>query len=226
MNTKLKIITEGIIGAITIGGTILLSPFIHGWYRRWGATEEEATREYPGDELVPRFKSEITVGIEVDAPPEKIFPWLAQIGCRRGGWYSYDLLDNGGVPSAEKILPEHQTVRVGDVIPAVPNGSFGFPVAIVEPERVLALAGTLNTATGQPADPNDPALKNFFSGDQTFFIERLSGSASRLVFHMRTDWNETILNNLLYRYILEPASFVMGRKMLRNIKVRAETIRI
>lgn len=224
MTTKLKIITEGLVGAVTIGGTILLSPFLRNWYKRWGTTEQEATREYPGDELVPRFKSEITAAIEIDAAPEKIWPWFAQLGCKRGGWYSYDLLDNGGVPSAERILPEFQELQVGDLVAALPDGSFGFPVAIVEPGRVLTLAGTLNTKTGKPADPNDATLEAYFSGDQTFFIERLSARASRLVFHMRTDWNETRLNNLIYRGIVEPVSFVMGRQMLRNLKRRAEAL--
>lgn len=222
---KIKIIAEGIVGALTIGAMIVLAPFLRGWYRRWGATDDEATREYPGDEFVPRFKSEITAAIEIDAPPEKIWPWFAQLGCQRGGWYSYDLLDNGGVPSADKILPEFQELHVGDMVAAVPNGSFGFPVAIVEPERVLTLAGTLNTKTGESADPNDETLEAFFSGDQTFFIERLSDHASRLVFHMRTNWNESRLNNFIYRGIVEPISFVMGRQMLRNVKRRAEALK-
>ena len=44
-----------------------------------------------------------------------IWPWFVQMGWRRGGWYSYDGLDNGGVPSATRIVPELQRVEVGDV---------------------------------------------------------------------------------------------------------------
>lgn len=215
-------IGEGIVGALTIAITILFAPLLRYWYQRWGATAEELVRTYPGDELVPRYKSELTNAIVIDAPAEKIWPWFVQLGCQRAGWYSYDLLDNGGKPSADKILPQYQQVHTGDVITAVPNGSFGFPVAIAEPERVLTLAGTLNTRTGKPADPNDPNLNTYFSGDQTFFIERLGDHASRVIFHMRTDWNPSWLNTLVYRGIVEPVSFVMGRKMLRNIKTRAE----
>lgn len=221
---KFKIIGEGIVGALTIGITVLLSPFLRAWYRQWGAMPEEVARTLPGDEFVPHPKSEITAAITVRAPVQCVWPWFAQLGCQRGGWYSYDLLDNGGAPSAEKILPEFQNVRVGDMIAAVPNGSFGFPVAIAEHNRVLSLAGTLNTQTGKPAQPNDPNLKIYFSGDQTFFMEPISDNATRLIFRMRTDWNATRANNLIYRGIVEPISFVMGRKMLRNVKGRAEAL--
>ncbi len=221
---KFRILAEGIYGALVIGITVLLSPFLRAWYRRWGATQEEVVRTLPGDEFVPRPKSEITAAITVNAPVQNIWRWFAQLGCQRGGWYSYDLLDNGGVPSADKILPEYQTLHVGDMIAAVPNGSFGFPVALVEPNRVLSLAGTLNTQTGKSAQPNDENLQAYFSGDQTFFMEPIGDNAARLIFRMRTDWNATRINNLIYRGIAEPISFVMGRKMLQNVKARAEAL--
>ncbi len=110
------------------------------------------------------------------------------------------------------------------MVAAVPNGSFGFPVALVEPGRVLALAGTLNTRTGKPADPNDPALDAYFAGDQTFYIQDAGAGQSRLIFRMRVDWNSTRLNNLVYRGLVEPVSFVMGRQMLLNVKRRAEAL--
>lgn len=223
-NHKIKILGEGFVGALTIGVTVLLSPFLRAWYRRWGAMPDEVVRTLPGDEFVPHPKSEITAAITVHAPVQYVWPWFAQLGCQRGGWYSYDLLDNGGVPSAEKILPEYQKLRVGDMIAAVPNGSFGFPVAIVEHNRVLSLAGTLNTQTGKPAQPYDEDLKAYFSGDQTFFMEPISDNAARLIFRMRTDWNKTRANDLMYRGIVEPISFVMGRKMLQNVKARAEAL--
>lgn len=221
---KIKIIAEGIYGVLTIGVTVLSSPFLRAWYRHWGATTEEVARTLPGDEFVPHPKSEITAAITVHAPVQYVWPWFAQLGCQRGGWYSYDLLDNGGVPSAEKILPEYQKLRVGDMIAAVPNGSFGFPVAIVEHNRVLSLAGTLNTQTGKSAQPHDENLKAYFSGDQTFFMEPISDNAARLIFRMRTDWNKTRANDLMYRGIVEPISFVMGRKMLQTVKARAEAL--
>lgn len=221
---RLKIILDGIAGAGLIALTVLLSPLLRPWYSRWGASVDERERVYPGDDMVFNPKSELTCAITVNAPATVIFPWFVQLGCGRGGWYSYDLLDNGGVPSSTTILPQYQQLRVGDTVSAVPNGSFGFPVAAIEPNVVLTLAGTLNTGTGKAADPNDPNLDLFFSGDQTFYIRDLGDGRSRLIFRMRTAWNASRLNNLIYGGVIEPVSFVMVRKMLLNIKQRAEAL--
>ncbi len=217
-------IGEGMVGAAGIAFTILLSPLLRPHYKKWGATEAEVRRTLPGDEFVPRPKSELTCAINVQAPVEQIWPWFVQLGCQRGGWYSYDLLDNGGQPSAEHIIPEYQTLKVGDTVKAVPNGSFGFPVAVIELNHALSLAGTLDTQTGQPADINNPNLKAYFAGDQTFFIERVDNKNSRLIFRMRVDWNPSTANNIIYGGIVEPISFVMGRQMLLNVKRRAENL--
>lgn len=223
-NKRFQILGEGILGASFGAFLILLSPLLRAWYCAWGSTPGEVERIYPGDEFVPHPKSELTCAITINAPPSAIFPWFVQLGCGRGGWYAYDLLDNGGMASADRILPEYQTLKVGDMVSAVPNGTFGFPVARIEPDRVLSLAGTLDTRTGKPADPNDSKLEAYFSGDQTYFIDPLDTAHSRLIFRMRTDWNGSLLNNLIYRAILEPVSFVMARKMLLNIKLRAESL--
>ena len=220
--SKPKIVLEGIAGAWFIGATVLLSPLLRPWYSRWGTTGDEAERAFPGDEFVPHPGSQITAAITVHAPVESVWPWFVQLGCQRAGWYSYDLLDNGGRPSADRIVPEYQHLAVGDVVKALPNGAFGFPVALVEPDRVLTLGGTTDTSTGKPVDPNDPDLKTYFSGDQTFYLVPLGERSTRLLFRMRIGWNPSRLNNLIYRGIVEPISFVMGRKMLLTIKQRAE----
>jgi hypothetical protein len=113
---------------------------------------------------------------------------------------------------------------VGDIVKAMPKGDFGFPVAMILPEEALVLAGTLDTRTGQPADPNDPGLMAYFSGDQTFYIKEQGDGTSRLIFRMRIDWNPSLANKLIYGYIVEPISFVMGRKTLLNVKRRAENL--
>jgi hypothetical protein len=223
-NMKLSTLLEGIWGAISIGFMVLFSFLLRGWYTRWGLKPEDARQALPGDEYVPQPKSEINAGIVIAAPPQKVWPWFVQLGCQRGGWYAYDLLDNGGHPSADRIVPEFQHLSVGDVIKAVPNGSFGFPVAAFEPDRFLTLGGTMDTKTGQSGYPSNPP-EQFFSGDQTFYLQPLGPDTTRLIFRMRTDWTDTRLNNFIYRSFVEPISFVMGRKMLINIKKRAENNR-
>lgn len=219
---NLGTILEGMGGIATIGVTVVLSPILRRWYSRWGATDEETRRRLPGDEEAPEPKSQVDMAITVRAAAPRVWPWFVQLGCGRGGWYSYDLLDNGGVPSANEIMPEYQSLNVGDMVSAMPNGKMGFPVAVIEPGRALSLAGTLNTRTGKPAQHGDPALDAYFSGDQTFVVEPVDDKTSRILFRMRMTWNGTRLNNLIYRGFVEPISFVMGRKMLWNIKRRVE----
>lgn len=75
---------------------------------RWGATNEEAERVLPGDDEVPGAQIHGTRAITIDAPPEQVWPWLAQIGYRRAGWYAFDFADNDSIPSATRIIPELQ----------------------------------------------------------------------------------------------------------------------
>ena len=72
----------------------------------WGATTQETTRAYPGDELVPEPDGGATMATTLPAPPEAVWSWLVQMGGDRGGWYSWDLLDNNGRPSTDRIVPE------------------------------------------------------------------------------------------------------------------------
>ena len=79
----------------------------------------------------------VTHGISVAEPPGRVWPWIVQMGAGRGGWYSYDRIDNGGRPSAERILPEHQHLEVGDIVPGLPDRTDVFVVGAVEPDHHL-----------------------------------------------------------------------------------------
>jgi hypothetical protein len=100
---------------------------------------DEAMRSLPGDELVTDARIRWNHAITIRARPADIWPWLVQMGCRRAGWYSYDGLDNGGVPSAERIVPELQRVQVGDIFPMTPKAQDRFVVRVAEPGRALVL---------------------------------------------------------------------------------------
>ena len=71
----------------------------------------------------------------IAAPPERVWPWLVQMGCDRAGFYSFDRLDNGGRPSADRIHTEWQNLREGDRIASIPDASRWFDVALLVPER-------------------------------------------------------------------------------------------
>jgi hypothetical protein len=103
------------------------------------ATAAERHHPLGADELVPDPIFTSTHAITIDAPPEGVWPWIAQMDAGRGGWYSWDVVDNGGTPSARRIVPELQTVVRGDITPAVPHATDAFIVASVDPPRDLAL---------------------------------------------------------------------------------------
>jgi hypothetical protein len=105
-------------------------------FRTWGIDPDEAAKPLPGDELVPSAEAIDTRGIDIAAPPAKVWPWLVQMGYGRAGWYSYDELDMDH-PSAETILPELQKLEIGDILPTHPGG--GFEVKILEPEHALVV---------------------------------------------------------------------------------------
>jgi proline iminopeptidase len=158
--------------------------------------------------------------VTIGAPAARVWPWLVQIGCRRAGWYSYDLLDNGGQPSADRILPEHQHLAAGDEILLTPKGPLAMPVAALETEKALVLGGTINTATGEGVEPGDPLPEAYYTGINAFLLEPAGEGATRLLFRQRLDWNPRRLNTLIYRGFLEPISFVMARRMLKGIERR------
>ncbi len=117
---------------IFLGGYLLI-------YRplqlRWGATDEEVARVMPGDEIQRQPIFNATRAVTIQARPEQIWPWLVQIGYQRAGWYGYDWVDNDGIPSASRIIPQLQHLQVGDDLPVWKG--IKYQVLAVEPNRYL-----------------------------------------------------------------------------------------
>jgi hypothetical protein len=179
------------------------------WMARWGTTPSDLTRVMAGDSLLldPTYSG--TMAIIVNARPEHIWPWLVQIGYRRGGLYSYDWLDRlfGCLdrPSAVCILPEFQHLAPGDAIPL--GRGPAWPVAVVEPLRALVLdmrkMGSIDWVWQFGLYPID---------------ERRTVLVSRSRVRARTIWA------WLLTCAIEPAGFVMTRRMLLGVKQRAEAL--
>jgi hypothetical protein len=209
-------VLSGLIAAL--GYVFLIRP----WHLRWGARDEELDFEFPGDDLVPNPQLSATHAISIQAPPESVWPWLVQIGQGRAGFYSYDWIENSmglDIHSASGLLPEHQTLEVGDLIPLSPDG-MGIPVAHLDPHKALILHGD----TRAPGEGQPPVLRpgDFLSVSWGFYLFDDGQGGTRLIERFRADWNQDPLNFLFYRVFLEPGSFIMERKMLLGIKARAE----
>ncbi len=124
--------------ASLLTGRLLSRPPERRGFLGWMAAPSEQREALAGDRRLD-VRGDVTHAVGVAAPPEGVWPWLAQMGCGRAGWYSHDRLDNGGRPSAEEILPELQSVAPGDRWPATPGGRAFFEVLEVEPGRHLVL---------------------------------------------------------------------------------------
>jgi hypothetical protein len=169
---------------------------------RWGATAEEAARPLPGDELVAKADYVATRAITIDAPPRDVWPWLVQIGSGRAGWYTYDRIDNAGVPSATEISPELQQLQVGDLIPMVAGKDIGLRVKELEPDRRMLWWDEQGEYSWEWI--LEPA------NGRTRLLQRL-----RVTRHPWT-WR------MLYELVAANGDVVMQRKLLRGIKQRAE----
>jgi hypothetical protein len=211
------------ISAVGLGAAAFTTywKLVRPWHLHWGAARDEAQRSYPGDEFLPEAKMVATHAITIEAPPNKVWPWLAQIGQGRGGFYSYDWIENMmglDIHTADQILPEYQNIQVGDIVPLAPNG-FGFPVALVEPQRFLVLRGDTRLDSG--AIPG-MASGEYFGSTWGFYLEPLPENKTRLVERWKADWSPTLKNAFFMRLFMEPGAFLMERRMLLGIKQRAE----
>jgi hypothetical protein len=183
------------------------APLYRRWHRHWGATSAELAASLPGDELVPRAQFRATRAITINAPPEAVWPWLVQVGAGRAGWYSNDLLDNLGHPSATTIIPELQHLEVGQWVPMAP--------------------------TDPPSDGNAFTVHSFALNEWMLWTKpdstwawRLTATdenGTRLVtrVHALYDWRHP-LAALVSFVLMEFGDFAMQRRMLRGIKARAE----
>jgi hypothetical protein len=183
---------------------------IRRWMNRWGTTPSDLTRVMAGDGLLRNPTYSGTMAVIVNATPQHIWPWLAQIGYRRGGLYSYDWLDRlfGYLdrPSAARILPEFQHLAVGDEIPVGRGPSW--PVAVVEPNRALVL---------------DMRKLGGFDWVWQFGLYTLDENRTQLVSRSRVRTRGAWAR--LVTYAIEPAGFLMTRRMLLGLKQRAEALR-
>jgi hypothetical protein len=185
-----------------------------------------------GDRLIAAPLLCFTHAIDIAAPPERVWPWLAQMGAGRGGWYSWDRLDNGGRRSAEGIVPELQEVARGDVLPALPGASDAFVVVDADPPRDLLLCwpapegtacATWEYAVEEPAPGRSRLLSRARLGPDALRVARTGRAATA-----RQPAVERLHHALLglplgaLRPLARAVHWVMQSRALRGIRRRAE----
>jgi len=86
-------ITVVFVIALAPPAALVLWLFARDWFLEWGARDLEVLAAMAGDDLVDEPTYESTLAVTIDAPRSDVWPWLVQMGYRRGGLYSYDWLD-------------------------------------------------------------------------------------------------------------------------------------
>jgi hypothetical protein len=191
-------------------GYVAVAILSRPWHSRWGSTDAELRAALPGDDLVPNPHYTIQHAVTIRATPETIWPWLVQLGQDRGGFYSYDWLERlvgDDIRNADRIHPEWQTLKTGDLVRAtqpdylggVFGSNLGWRVTRLEPERVLVLGGW-----------------------GAFVLEPLSDSTTRLIVRTRGAGKPNVALAPVGLLVFEPAHFIMQRRMLLGIQDRAE----
>jgi proline iminopeptidase len=208
----LLIVALGLVGVYALG--------VRPRLLRWGATDEEIARPYPGADIIPGGTRGATMAITIEAPPSAVWPWLAQMGVDRALWYTWDYWRPWGLRSADRIHPEWQNIAIGYHMPANPSGSSWWEVAALEPGRFLGLRMTVDLL-GRRFDPHK-APRSYSDSLWAFLLEPLPGGRTRLIgsgyWAFRPSWLQGILSFL----ILEPSTWLMQSRQFAGIKRRAE----
>ena len=209
--TALRLLSLAGVLAVLVGAFQLVA---RPWFLTWGATDEELRWALPGDEIIPDAAVQNTRAFTVHAPPERVWPWLAQLGQDRGGFYSYDLLENlvgCQMPTEDVLRTEQQRWRPGDrlwMYPPDKAGGAGFAtLRTYEPGRALGFA---TRVIGTPLDePED--------GSWSFVIRPAEERNTRLLIRGRAAGDRSLAGTLFDRFFFEPAHYVMERSMMTGI---------
>ena len=230
-----------LFAAAAVGtGLIVYREVVRPWWQSWGIDRTDVDRTLPGDGLVPDEPTIDTRSIEIAAPPSDVWPWLVQMGYGRAGWYSYDSIDMVGA-STRRIVPEWQSLAVGDVLPTHPGG--GFEVRVLEPERALVVYTDSDIVTRQAAAAHDAGTETAstnvqatgaflgatqpaeFAASWAFVLEPIAGGRTRLIERFRVKfgasdkpWTAATLP------VVGFGVFLMTRQQMLGLRERAEAV--
>lgn len=227
---NIRTIVEGTFGALSICGSVVISPCLRRWYSHWGATKNEIRRQLSGDDLVPFPKIESTRAVTVSGQTKEIWPWLVQIGYRRAGWYSYDILEivTGAGEfvdglSSRRIIPDLQLLEPGTQIymhPRIP----AYTVDRLGKNSLIVLVIRIDAKTGNTYSLLGKRPPHFINCTRVYSLEKLNDRETRLMVRSRLDYSPSFFNTLVWKGLFDPVSFIMERKMLLEIKKRVESL--
>jgi hypothetical protein len=196
---------------------------LRSWHMHWGATGAEVHARLPGDNLLNATTGDATHAITIRAAPEKIWPWLMQIGQDRSGFYSYTPLEDlvgCQMPKVERIVPQWSARRVGESVwfatPKHYDGQAKMIAAVIQPNRAFVMVS--------PSDwERIRAGRLGQEGIWEFALVPIADRQTRLIARVRGTPNKSFAGHVADLLFWEPAHFFMERKMLLTIKRLAES---
>ena len=241
MVTSLGVHPARLLTAGTLGGWWLCTA-ARRLSVRTGVSDAEAFGSLPGDDVIVHPMVEWTRGVTVRAPADQVWPWLAQMGYGRGGWYTpewVDLFANRWVfgvrdrypASADRLLPQYQHVRAGDLIADGPDYASYFRVVRVDPQRAIVYRSIRHPRRGSPIDITDPTSPErverqlidagtYVDFTWTLLLNSLPERSTRLLVRTRARYAPSAVGHLVLPFGLFDATY--GTAMLRAIARRAE----
>jgi proline iminopeptidase len=215
----IRAILLALVSAFVASGVVYFA-FVRPKVRGWGLDPHEAELPLPGDDLIDAPSHVETRGITIHAPVAKVWPWLVQMGFGRAGWYSYDMLDHKA--SADGVMPEFQTLNVGDIMPTHPGG--GFLVKAVEVERALVLytdTDLLRSQAERAENESYPEIKASWA----FYLQPEDGG-TRLIERFRAKTPGSGPATVVLGEIMGTGIVLMTRKQMLSIKERVERLEL
>jgi hypothetical protein len=161
--------------------------------------------------------------ITINATPANVWPWIAQLGQNKGGFYSYELLENivgSKIHNADDIVPKFQDTVIGNNVAMTPKAA-PYIVTAIEPGQVFVLQLRVNLQTQETVDNTQPLPAKYQDSSWVFFLEETTEGTTRLISRSRNDWNQSKTNTFIYG-MFGVISQAMDRKMLKGIKKRSE----
>jgi hypothetical protein len=173
---------------------------------------------YPGDEMVPDPDGGATMATFLPAPPERVWPWLVQMGGDRASWYSWDWLDNNRKPSADRVVHGWQDLEMGLHLKGPTNW---WIVVALEPNRTLVMQSSYGLLTGRSFDPRSVLLPRVYvEGIRGFHLRPAAGGRTRLVVRTRSRSRPRLFARPFGLLLGEPVHFMMQTRQFHNLGTR------
>jgi len=185
--------------------SLILGCFLINWsrYLNGGATAKESALELPGDGIVAKIDFNATRCITINAPPDRIWRWIIQMGSKRAGWYSVDWIDHHGTERSKRILPLFQKIKIGQFIPFTPDQKNGMWVQAFQENSYIIWTDKVGNASWL-----------------WYLIPDADGN-TRLLTRLRTRYNWKNFW-IIYCLIYDVGDIMMMSLCMKGIKNRAE----